>query len=324
MKKVSILFMALVMCISFCACGDDGKNDREEKNEEKTGITEITVGEQYVVDEYIDFTINSITNTDIITGSMGGGLYYDNDNSEETYIDVVFDMSNLSKDSISVDEIMTAYAQNADDDKFEDVLYCIEEDDMTGVSSYGDINALEDARVHVAISVPKSETEFVLYFEIDSKKFSCEYSAEKPMKTTTLLNVGEVLDEADYASLTYIGTEFTDDLLPSNTSRYFNHYQIDNTSNTYMVLKFELTNYQSTAIDIDKFIGAKAWFDNKYQYTGFIVAEDSDGAGFSAYSDVSPLETVKLFYLIEVPKTVMDMDYEVDVVFNKKTYTISK
>lgn len=117
------------------------------------------------------------------------------------------------------------------------------------------------------------------------------------------------------------GIEYTDDLLPSNTSGAYSHYDIDNSSNTYLVAKFDITNYMSSEKDCDTFIGIKALYLDKYTYTGFVVVEDDDGKGFSSYEDISPLSTRHFYYLIEVPKTVVENDVTLTISFNGKEYT---
>lgn len=59
---------------------------------------------------------------------------------------------------------------------------------------------------------------------------------------------------------------------------------------------------------------------DKYIYTGFVVAEDTDGAGFGRYEDITPLSTRHLFVLIEVPKVVMDKSAELLIMFNGGEY----
>jgi hypothetical protein len=69
-----------------------------------------------------------------------------------------------------------------------------------------------------------------------------------------------------------------------------------------------VTNYQGDSKDVDTFISARATFDGKYKYTGFIASEDDDGEGISSYNDIDPLTTAKVFYLIEIPKSVVEKE----------------
>ena len=84
-----------------------------------------------------------------------------------------------------------------------------------------------------------------------------------------------------------------------------------------------MTNYQSTAKDIDSFAGVTATFGGKYKYTGFVIREDEDQKGFSSNDDIAPLTTARLYYLIKVPKAVMEMDLSVRTVFDKQEYQFS-
>jgi hypothetical protein len=68
-------------------------------------------------------------------------------------------------------------------------------------------------------------------------------------------------------------------------------------------------------------VGINILYNGTYSYKGFMVAEDADGKGFSSYEDMSPLVTRHLYYLIEVPKAVVDSEYTITFSFDGKEYT---
>lgn len=135
------------------------------------------------------------------------------------------------------------------------------------------------------------------------------------------LQVGSVLESDDFAKIIFNGIEYTQDVLPSNTSGSYRHYEIDNKDNTYLVVKMDITNYQDTSKRCDTFVGVKAEYMDKYTYTGFVVVQDSDEKGFSAYESISPLSEREFYYLIEVPKSVIENELEVKISFDGKEYS---
>ena len=143
------------------------------------------------------------------------------------------------------------------------------------------------------------------------------------VKDTVALNVGDVIGDEEYATLEFVGARFADRQEPSNTSRTYSYMEVKNSDSTYLILEFKLTNYQANEKKIDSFIGANATFMEKYKYSGVTVSEDTDQRGISAYNSVSPLETVRAFVLLEVPKSVADKEYSAEVCFNKQFYTVA-
>ena len=320
--------IAVMFALSACAgSGSDPGSNSGQKNGHETntppskGESTLTLDNAVTVDGYAKATLVKVQTSDKIEASMGNNIYYENKNSGQVYVDSIFDIENISSSDIRTDDFMKATATSSNGTTYQASLYCIETNDMTYVSQYESLPPLSSNRFHAAVSVPSSETEFTLRYDIGGQTFTYEYALNKVEKTENPLHVGDSLGDDTYATLTFMGTEFTDDLLPPNTSGFYSHYEVKNPSNTYLVAKFEVTNYQSSGKKPDSFIGVKAIFNDKYKYTGTILREDSDGNGFNAYDDISPLEKTNLYALIEVPKSVQGSPCKLNVVFNRTEYT---
>lgn len=344
MKKYSALMLAAALALSLVACSGGGAGDTNTPStgngditstnipsgggeDEPTGTelpqsTSLELNTKYTVPDYADFTLVGITTTDKVQGSMGGGRYYYNDDGDP-YIDVVFDLVNTNANTIDSDDVMKFTAVSSTGTEYEASLYCVETDGMTDVSQYESISPMSSVRFHASATVPSSEKEFTLNFDINGSIYSCAYQTNTEVKTIIDLHPGDVIENDDYASMEFVGYEFTEDLLPPNTSSAYRHYQVDSPDSIYLVLKYNITNYQANKKDIDTFVGVTAIFADKYKYTGFVIREDDDGKGFSAYNDIEPLTSAHLYYLIEVPKTVMDMSFSVRTTFDKQEYQFS-
>ena len=324
MKKLVTLFLAVGICCSLVACGGTNNSDNTNNGDSvPSKKNEITLGEIYSVPDYAEFSLVSIETTKKVTASMGDKAYYENDEADKIYIDAVFDITNVSSEDVSSEEFLTATATSESGIEYKCDLYLIEKDNLTWITSYENMAPLSTVRFHAAISVPVSEAKFSLSFDLNGSKFACDYSADSTIKKTVTLNVGDVVGNEEYATIEYIGAQFAERLNPSNTSGAYTYVEVENSDNTYLILEFKLTNYQSNEKDIDTFIGANAKFMDKYKYFGYAVSEDKDQKGVWAYNKVSPLETARAFILIEVPKSIVDKDYSVEVCFDKQFYTIN-
>ena len=175
-------------------------------------------------------------------------------------------------------------------------------------------------RLHCAISVPEAEKELTLFIKIKGKEYKFDYTLGFDVNTASELKVGDVIEEEDLGTLSFDGIEFTDELLPSDTSGIYNRLKVENETNTYLVAKFTLINYKSEAESCMKFIGLRAKYLGKYKYTGFAAMEDDDGKGFSRAAQIVPLATRKLFYLIEVPDSVIDKEVALTLSFGTREY----
>lgn len=325
MKRTLTLILALLMTVSLAACGGgtttvvkkEPDNSFADKQEEQP----LSLEQKNSVENYIDFTLVKIQTSKKIEAAMSGGLYYENSNTGETYIDVILEVTNTGTEAISSEDVITAIAVNASGSEYTNTLYVVETDSNSNVSQYESIAPLSAVRLHCGISVPENETELTIKLNINGSVYACDYKLGETLANTIPLAVGQSVEDEDYASIQLQSVEYTSDLLPSNTSSYYTHYEVDNADNIYLVTKFDVTNYQGTAKQQDSFVSVKAVYMDKYTYTGFVVVEDTDGEGFGRYESIDPLSTRHLFVLIEVPKVVMDKPAELSITFNGKEYS---
>ena len=341
MKKLIALLLACGMLCALAACSGGGKMNISIESEtgsvspsaapQNTGSQEQTppaavtleLNTPYEVPDFAEVTLVRITTTNEVWASMGGTLYYENKNDGEIYIDAVFDVVNTSSETIECDELMTATAVGSNGVEYDTVLYCGEKNDMTSVSVNVDIPPLSSGRVHAAVSVPAAETAFTLNYDVNGTLFTCPYNTSTDLKTTTPLKAGDVIENEDYASLEFSGYEFTEAVYPTNTNGYYRYYKVDNSDNTYLALTFRVTNYQSTAKDVDTFLSGRATFLDKYKYNGFVVSENDDGSSLITYGSIQPLATARVVCLIEVPKSLAEESFSVSIMFDKQEYTVS-
>lgn len=310
-KKIVVAFLAVAVAVSTCACGAAGTS---------ANIEPLELNQEYEAEKYVDFSLVKIQSSTKIEASMGNSIYYEKQNSGETYIDVILDVKNISENTISSQDLLIASAKSKSGKEYPCSLYAIETNNNTYISQYEDIAPFSTVRFHCGISVPNAEDEFTIKLTLNKDVFSYEYKMGETVSDVTPIKKGDKIENKEYASMTFKGTQYTNDLLPTDTSGFYTHYQIDNTENVYLVAKFDVTNYQDSSRDADTFVAVKAIYMDKYTYTGGVVVEDTDGSGFSAYEDIAPLSNRHLYYLIEVPKTVKVESGKIIINFDGKEY----
>lgn len=316
-KTIGIMLMFL-LALTTVACGEtqDGNTSLTKS------ATALKVGEKYTVDGYAEFELYKIQTTNEVTGSVDSTTVYTAPDGSE-YVDMILEITNISPDAINSENFVSVKATSTTGTNYTCDTFIVEEGNGTSIDSYTDIPPLTKVKLHCATEVNPNEDQVTLKLDVKGEKYTYDYILTDTVRDAKTIKKGDVLEEDDFAKLELKGAEYTDDLMPSNTSGFYNHYPISNTDNTYLVVKFKITNLQSSARDVDSFIGVKAIYKDKYSYTGSVVEEEKDGTGFSSYEDLSPLSEYKLFAMIEVPKSIIDNDAVIEISFGGKEYLYS-
>lgn len=328
MKKTIAMLLAVAMCLSLSACGTSGnepdKTPAGSITEEQVPDDSLKLGKTYEVEGYGELTLVRVATTDKIEGTLGGDIYYENNDKVKTFVDVVFDVTNTSGKVISSEEFMKAIAVSEGGTEYADTLYCVETRDMTAVEKYEDLLPDQTARFHAAITIPTSKTGLTLNFAVQDTVFSHDYEVGTEVKNVTGLVVGDTIGGAEYATAEFMGYEFTDKVNPSETSGYYRYYQVENPDNTYLAMKFKITNHQTMEKGIDTFISGKAAFEGNAKYAGVIISESADGQSLSEGGTIEPDGSAIVYCLIEVPKTVSEQDFTASIMFNAQEYAFGK
>ncbi len=337
MKKVILITLGLSITMALSACGNTSPTNSnsvsssesviESSVEEtikgsETNVIDLVLEKENSIENYADFSLFKIWSSKRITPAIAKSAY-ENDNNGETYVDMILDITNTSTDPIEPNKIADLSVIGADGTEYTDSFNAVETDNGSDFDSFDDIVSLSTVRLHCIASVPEKETDVTLKLVVNEQEYNYNYTLGTVVSNAKELNIGDTIEEPDYATLVFNGIEYTDDLLPSNTNGAYSHYQIDNASNTFLVVKFDITNYTSNKKDCDSFVGVKALYMDKYTYTGTVVIEDEDGGGFSSYEGIDPLTTRHIYCLIKVPKTVIENDATLTISFNGKEFTFT-
>lgn len=354
MKKLYISILSTCLGMTLAACGGSNQNTadqsaertsvvesdssyidkesdsayetKESKKDKNKGKTrgELKVGETVTVDDYAELELVKVTSGKKMAGTLPENTdrYYENDTTGNVYIVMAFDYTNLSDDTIEAEGTVQLEAEGSNGKTYSDPIIVAEEEGRYGgMSTYEQIDPLTTVRLLCGISVPEKDSKYTLTLTVDGSVYTYAYTMNQTDSTAEKINVGDSFKAEDYADVKLVSLKYTTDLLPSNTSGYYTHYEVDNKSNTYLVAQFDVTNYSKNDIRADEILSANAKYKGKYNYSGFEVLEEADGKGFFSLDEISPLETGSLFCLIEVPKSVTGEEVTLTINFDRKEYT---
>ncbi|MBP1736903.1 MAG: hypothetical protein H6Q60_784 [Oscillospiraceae bacterium] len=117
------------------------------------------------------------------------------------------------------------------------------------------------------------------------------------------LAIGDVITTDDM-EITLNSVKLSYDVLPDDTSSFYTHYQADS-GNVYIDVDVDVKNLQKQDLPCDDVMKVTADYNNGYEYSAFPIVEDSSmGFTYSNITDIQPLETLGMRYLISCPEEV--------------------
>lgn len=178
------------------------------------------------------------------------------------------------------------------------VLLCLSL--LTGCSSTKDEGPI-DASGSQAPAPPNTET---------SKPEKPTPSQPESKNTPIILNETIVTDRFE---VTIKKIEFSYDVLPDDTSGYYNHYPADS-GYVYVHIDTDIKNIQKQALPCDEIGSALVDYNDGFKYTAQIVPEDSSlGFTYAILTDIAPLETLGVRFLVNCPEEVETSENPVTV-----------
>ena len=141
----------------------------------------------------------------------------------------------------------------------------------------------------------------------DTKEKTAEITTEVIETTTEApkeekeIKIGEVVSTSNY-DFTLNKVELSYDVKPDNPPSFYTHYAADQ-GKVYLHIDASIKNTGKQNLDSDEVYSVKVDYNDGYTYTGFAVPEKGDG-DFSYMTNIDPLETIKLHYLVDCPEEV--------------------
>lgn len=327
MKKINLVLITLIISI-FTIVGCENRENSSNEIKQVSNENIVNVGEKFIIEDYAEITVKDVEISNKVEPpkSTGYSLIYESDGMDKTYVTVILEVKNLSETEKPIDNIANV-SVNRGDSKYVCNLYLQLTEDDTSLSEFESIEPLSSGIVYCATKVPQDSLgELVISFLINDKKYNLNYNTTNTTIEKKSIDIGQKLVEEEYAEFTIEEIEYKEDVLPSKPGDFYTHYQVENSSDIYIDIVTKIKNLRSSGYEVEKFFGAKALYNGKYNYDGFMVGEEKDGSTLESYLSIDPLSTMRVHSLIEVPKEVMTGEVELCIYFNgeKYYYTVDK
>ncbi len=330
MKKIRLLPLTLLILLLLSACGGTESSENEVTTTAPVVTTTVSTPPETVLqlgttysEPDAEFSLFKIVTSDRVTASMDSSYFYENMLEGEVFVDVVFDVVNLSSEPLRGNAVMQAVAAAPDGTQFGRVLYAFETNNNTYVMESAELAPQTSGRLHCAVSVPETVSELSLRFTVGDEIYTRAYQLHSTVREDLVLELSEPVIADGFATLTLTSFGYADDVLPVNTSGDYRHYPVASPENTYLTLYMVIHSHQESAKREDSFVKVKARYPDGSTYEGMIVVVDRDGKGFSQGTAVMPETDTVCCYLIEVPKAAAEETVELTIVFNGNEYVFN-
>lgn len=170
----------------------------------------------------------------------------------------------------------------------------------------------------MVFSPPKSESGDPI---LPTKNYYQDIEQETEQTRDIPIKKGEVL-ESESCKIYVNNVKLSYDVLPKNTSSFYTHYASES-GQVYIDISVDVKNIQKQNLNCDRIMDVTADYNNGYTYSAFAVVEDNNtGFTYASISDISPLETQGMRYLIDCPQEVAETSYPLFLTFElgDKTY----
>ncbi|MGG7142142.1 hypothetical protein ACQPVP_01570 [Clostridium nigeriense] len=211
MKNLTLkLLLVLLLSLSLISCGQKDNISKSNNENQDTTTPELfsVAGESNKVPGICEYYLNDINVATRIKPSIitENSSYYDVENNDNIYIDVILDVYNLSNEAKMADDIITTKIK-IKNNKYS-CFSLVESTDGSDLEKYTLINSLETRNIHYVAEVPIADSttgELEIILTIDGKDYSNKFSldslqgsAKENTQQNTHPNEKQTLTEEEY------------------------------------------------------------------------------------------------------------------------------
>ena len=350
-NKTKLIFIAVVAVLAIAGIvlivlgNKDEDNKTESSNDNKVDISDkkettttkikyenISIGEKIEEDE-AEFTIESIELTRKVEPPKKSGYYrYYEADSGKIYVDMIVEYKNLSSSSIEADEVITS-AKLKYQDKYEYTGFSSIEEDNRSDFTYTNITSIDPLTteyLHYLFAIPEeAETsggKIDIIFTIGESEYlvtgrdgnvSKEETSTSKKEKNKEIALNDVQTVSGVGEFKIISADITKKVEPPKKSGYYSYYAADD-GKVYVDICIQYKNLSNDNIVADEIInGATLYYNEKYEYTGFTIIEEDNRSDFTYanITNVAPLTTEYLHYLVSVPEEVSSSSSSIKLSF---------
>lgn len=197
-------------------------------------------------------------------------------------------MSTTANDNIT-------YRYKADD------LDALVQDYKEAIVNYG-LSTKDEANGNVSI-IENDVIVAEIYVEDGKMNIVLIDKAARISAVSKEMAIGDYLELKDY-EFTLNDVEFTYEVLPTDTHSVYSSYPADS-GKVYLDIVANIKNTMQRDIRISELPTAIVTYDGKYQYRSFTAVDTGNSFDWvDSYIAATPLETVKVHFIVECPEEV--------------------
>ena len=118
--------------------------------------------------------------------------------------------------------------------------------------------------------------------------------------------------------------DFSQKVEPPVKNMFYNYYQVDDSSNTYLYIILNCKNTSTIDLKASSIANVTVKYNNNYTYSSFsAIPDDTLGFTYTNITNIKPLTSQKIYYLAEMPKSIADetdTPVEIDIKVDNTTY----
>lgn len=146
---------------------------------------------------------------------------------------------------------------------------------------------------------------------------SNETSNSVTQDSTKEIKINETISTDDY-DFTLNNVSFSYKVVPANPPSYYTYYDAPN-DQVYIYINATVKNKKKQSVRCDEIYSVSVEYDDGYTYTGFNIADDTDGDfTYANITSVEPLQSLGVHCLVACPEEVETSDGKVVLTFNLK------
>ena len=344
-KKTRYIFICIIaaMILSATACGKTDYFEREETGAPEETETKhdpnaelIVQGKTVKVPDICEMSLDYLSISRDVKPKEPGSTYSQYSAADgKVYVDLCIAYKNLDTSAVSAYDTMKCTLVYADKYEYNGFSAMEIENRSDFESSKAvSVSPLSTEYIHYLFEVPDEVRTggegITIYLTVGGKEFKIE--ADPKAIDIVGLEMHPGADAIEVKSKTVVTTEncefnvntvvVTNDVVPANPGDYYAHFEAE-PGKLIVDMSLYYRNISSTKIGVDKIGKSTLVLNDRYEYSGFVVAEKNDGTEFTDADATSilPLETGNIHHLFMVPEEIKGGNDPVYICFtidNKK------
>ena len=174
---------------------------------------------------------------------------------------------------------------------------------QNNTSSNNEINQLKKENEELKLELSKKDT---------LKSTNSSNTQKSISSNNKEIVIGETII-TDTKEVTINSISFEKTILPKNTNGYYNYYEAEE-GKVYIYINSNIKNLKKEAVNADELLSVQVDYNKGFKYAGFSIVDDSRrGFTYSNITQINPLDTLGVHFLVDCPIEVEESNNPVIV-----------